>query len=225
MEVRRRYGGQSAEERRAARRMRLVDSALELFGTRGYTATTIEQLCSAAGVTARHFYEEFSSREALLFAVYDAIALQCLAELRQALHDPQKGWYDVVQDGLTAYFGFVTADPRRARILFMETAGVSRELEIHRRAMLTTLVRDLTLSAKRLLDAGLTPSLDTELLCAALAGAAYELTIFWLLADERPAVATLVELMAAIWVRSLELDRLAPQYAHEPPPPAAPQEN
>ena len=31
-------------------------------------------LCTASGVTARHFYEDFESREALLRALYDEIA-------------------------------------------------------------------------------------------------------------------------------------------------------
>ncbi len=68
------YAGLSAPERRAERRERLLDAALELFGTAGFPKTTIPMLCSAAGVTARHFYDEFDSREALLRTLYDGIA-------------------------------------------------------------------------------------------------------------------------------------------------------
>ena len=38
----RRYGGKTAPQRRAERRERLMDSGLELFGTQGFAATTIE---------------------------------------------------------------------------------------------------------------------------------------------------------------------------------------
>ena len=68
------YRGQSSTERRAERlRERLLATAVDLFGTAGYAATPIEAICTGAGVTARHFYEHFPSREALLRAVYDAI--------------------------------------------------------------------------------------------------------------------------------------------------------
>src|ERR1700761_6805201 len=68
------YGGRSAPQRRAERRERLLDAALELYGTNGFRRTTIPMLCTASGVTARHFYEEFESREALLRALYDRVA-------------------------------------------------------------------------------------------------------------------------------------------------------
>src|ERR687894_2513842 len=67
----RRYGGRAAEERRAERRRRLLDAATELFGTRGYAATTIEALYTEARLAPRHFYEQFPGREQLLRAVYD----------------------------------------------------------------------------------------------------------------------------------------------------------
>jgi AcrR family transcriptional regulator len=38
------YGGLSAPERRADRRERLLDAGLELFGTAGFTKTTIPML-------------------------------------------------------------------------------------------------------------------------------------------------------------------------------------
>jgi AcrR family transcriptional regulator len=52
----RRYGGLSAGERRAGRRARLLEAGLEFYGMLGFRHTTIPQLCSSAGVTARHFY-------------------------------------------------------------------------------------------------------------------------------------------------------------------------
>ena len=69
----RRYAGLLLHERRADRRARLAAAGLELYGTTGYDATTIPMLCSAAGVTSRHFYEEYGSRETLLRQVYDTI--------------------------------------------------------------------------------------------------------------------------------------------------------
>jgi AcrR family transcriptional regulator len=48
-----------------------LHAGLQVFGTYGYANTSISDVCRAAGVTTRHFYEEFASREALLIATYD----------------------------------------------------------------------------------------------------------------------------------------------------------
>jgi AcrR family transcriptional regulator len=67
----RRYGGKTATERRDERRERLLDAGLELFGTDGFAAVTIEALCAEAGLNPRYFYEQFATREELLGAVYE----------------------------------------------------------------------------------------------------------------------------------------------------------
>ena len=54
--------GLDAEERRAQRRAQLLDAALELFAANGYLNTSIEQLCQAAYVGTKAFYEVFDSR-------------------------------------------------------------------------------------------------------------------------------------------------------------------
>ncbi len=66
----RRYGGRDAGERRAERREQLLAAALELFGTRGFHAVTIRQLCAEARLAPRYFYEQFGDREELLRTVY-----------------------------------------------------------------------------------------------------------------------------------------------------------
>src|SRR5580692_3427895 len=82
------YRGQSNHERREDRRDRLVRAGLELFGTAGYAATSIEGICSSAGVTARHFYEHFVSREALLRAIYDEVVADAQRAVMRALALP-----------------------------------------------------------------------------------------------------------------------------------------
>jgi AcrR family transcriptional regulator len=60
----------------------LLEAGLEFYGTIGFRHTTIPQLCSSAGVTARHFYEEFGTQEQLLRAVFDGISSDVLAAIR-----------------------------------------------------------------------------------------------------------------------------------------------
>jgi AcrR family transcriptional regulator len=129
----RRYGGKTASQRRGERRERLMDAGLELFGTQGFAATTIEALCATARLNPRYFYEGFATREALLGAVYErhvtAVAAAVLAALDDAPADPLLR----LEVGLRAFLDGTLADPRAARVHYFEVIGVSPELERLRR--------------------------------------------------------------------------------------------
>ncbi|TQL44938.1 TetR family transcriptional regulator [Homoserinimonas aerilata] len=50
-------------------RQRLLDTALELFESQGYAATTIDDIATAAGTTRVTFYAHFPSRRAVMSAL------------------------------------------------------------------------------------------------------------------------------------------------------------
>jgi AcrR family transcriptional regulator len=123
------YGGESATDRLARRRRQLLDAGLELFGTGGYRATTVRQLCREAKVSDRYFYEQFDSTEDLLLAVYD----ECTAELERAalagIGDRGGEVHEMAQRGLDAFLAVVESDPRLARVVWFEVLGVSPRVE------------------------------------------------------------------------------------------------
>lgn len=56
-------------ERSAQTKENLIDTALELFSSKGYTGTTVKDIAKEAGVTDGLIYHYFSSKEELLHAV------------------------------------------------------------------------------------------------------------------------------------------------------------
>lgn len=52
-------------------RQRLLDAALGEFRARGYAATTVDDLCRAAGVSKGAFFHHFASKEALALAAVE----------------------------------------------------------------------------------------------------------------------------------------------------------
>jgi AcrR family transcriptional regulator len=119
----RRWRGVPFEARRAERRELLVDTAFELLGTDGWGGTSVRGVCQAARLNPRYFYESFDSLEALFIAVFDRLVLEAtreaLAAIERAGTDPGARAVAVID----ASIRYVTADPRRARILFVEALG------------------------------------------------------------------------------------------------------
>jgi AcrR family transcriptional regulator len=177
----RQYGKQTADERRAARRERMLAAGLDAFGgPPGYRGTTIEALCTAAGVSTRNLYEEFGSREALLIALHDDLNLRAAQAVAGALQDADP--LDVrtrVHAAVSAYLQVMTSDRRWARIALVETVGVSAEAEAARRAAIDRFVAMIEFEAGRLVDAGAIPARDHHLTAVALAGALYGLVNTW----------------------------------------------
>ncbi|MAE84643.1 MAG: hypothetical protein CMB80_18025 [Flammeovirgaceae bacterium] len=60
---------QQFEEIREASQRKIFDASLELFGTKGYEATSISQIAKIAGISKGLIYNYFESKEALLEAM------------------------------------------------------------------------------------------------------------------------------------------------------------
>ncbi|WP_329223148.1 TetR/AcrR family transcriptional regulator [Streptomyces sp. NBC_01485] len=133
-----RYGGKTAEQRKAERRGRFLDAALRLFGgTPGYRGTTVASLSEAAGLSTRQFYEEFRTLEDVLAALHLQVNDRA-EEAVEAAVAVAVAWNLPLAERVTAIFrayaGDVTADPCRIRITFVEIVGVSPRLEEQRLA-------------------------------------------------------------------------------------------
>lgn len=171
------YRGRSAEERRAERRERLLDAGLELFGTDGVTATTVDRICAEAGLTKRYFYESFESPTALLDAVVDRAVDGLVAATLPAI---SSGGITDPAPALTAFFEAVFADPRLVRLLVVEMHG--GPLAARRTALLEQAV-DLWLSTAPELRGRGRRSRRTQALLRlrahAFGGAAGEIALAW----------------------------------------------
>jgi AcrR family transcriptional regulator len=117
------WRGVPPEVRKSERRELLIDAAYELLGAEGWNGTTVRGVCLGARLNARYFYESFDSLEALFIAVFDRLVQEAtkaaLTAIAAAGPDPAARSVAVIE----ASIRFVTADPRRARILFVEALG------------------------------------------------------------------------------------------------------
>jgi AcrR family transcriptional regulator len=189
----RRYAGMAAAERRDARRRRLLDAGLDAFGTSGYASSSIEGLCTAAGVSTRHFYEHFDSREALLTAVYERV----IEEVATSVHAASEGApLEVVarsRAGLRAFIEPLLSDERKGRVVLIEVVGVSDALEHRRRDVVRGFAAVAKAMSHRLIAAGAMPERELDLGMVLLVGAVNELLVDVMYRERRPSIDELVE--------------------------------
>ncbi|MEU8896734.1 TetR/AcrR family transcriptional regulator [Nocardia sp. NPDC048505] len=172
----RNYAGLSREERVAQRRTRLIDAALELFGTQGYATTPIERLCTVANVSTRSFYEDVGSREALLIALADRV---CTRAVDQAISSLTRNRAEPLAvrmlDAFRSYLAVTSADQRSARVLYVEVVGVSPAVEEWRREQRRLLASLLVGEARRAAERGEIKSRRFELFALAVIGSVHAL--------------------------------------------------
>jgi AcrR family transcriptional regulator len=130
----RRYGGVSAAERQAQRRERLIEAGLDVFGRMGYSETTMRMICSQARLTDRYFYEQFTDCDEVYKVVHQRLSAEVMKLIAIAASganpdDPMA----IVRAGLTAFYGFIKEDPRRAQILLIDavTTGLANPLNVN----------------------------------------------------------------------------------------------
>ncbi|MGN9791216.1 TetR/AcrR family transcriptional regulator [Streptomyces sp. OZ13] len=199
-----RYGGRSAEERRAERRSRFLDAGLQLFGdTPGYRGTTVAALSDAAGLSTRQFYEEFRSLEEVLAALHlqvnDWAEEAALAALAEAADLPLAERATAV---FRAYAANVTGDPRRIRITFLEIVGVSPQMERQRLARRSRWVDFICAQAATAVERGEADPRDYRVAAAAFIGSVngllHDWTVGWVDATLDDLVDELVRMLLGI---------------------------
>ncbi|NKX91138.1 TetR/AcrR family transcriptional regulator [Nocardia coubleae] len=192
------YTGTSVAERQVERRALFIEAGLTVFAEKSYANSSLTDVCAAAGLSRRQFYEQFAGREELLVAVYDTVQGRArdavLAALAAVGTDDLR---TLIEAALRAYTTTITDDIRAAKVAFVEIVGVSASVEEHRAR-----VRDqwgevvATVAAAR--DGVRTPPGGWRMAMAAFIGAVNGAVHQWSLDDPRPPVDDLVDVFTTL---------------------------
>ena len=108
----------------AGRRRQLLGVALDIFGERGFHATSMNDLAEAAGVTKPVLYQHFSSKRELFLELLAEIGADLSSVIAKATVD-QSSTRQQLEHGFDAYFAWV--DDNRAAFDLLFSAGTRRE--------------------------------------------------------------------------------------------------
>ncbi|MER8186156.1 TetR/AcrR family transcriptional regulator [Kitasatospora sp. NPDC094015] len=131
-------------KRRPLTRAALLQAALETFAEQGFHATSIEQICERAGYTRGAFYSNFTSKDELFLALFDAhserivqritelvdsiaaadLTLQRLVDALSDIDPAERDWYLVT----TEFTLHAIRDPQAAQVLARHDARLRTEI-------------------------------------------------------------------------------------------------
>ncbi len=159
------------------RRALIEDAAARLFAERGYGATTVEDIVSAAGVSKPMLYRHFASKKELQMKLLERRRDElAAAPLDEFLHGPGEPGQRLPAM-IDAWFAHVEQHPHTSRNLFQDATGepdieaLQRELRRRQRAADVALLREF---APQLPEAELEPL--GEIIRSSLTG----LALWWL---------------------------------------------
>lgn len=203
------FRGQSAEQRQAERREKLVAAGLQLFGTQGFHEVTVREICAEAHLTERYFYESFRSGDELFAAVYQHLIAGMQNRIFLALPgdaDPMQ----IVRRGLSAFLSYVREDPRVARILFVDVPRVRFDQTAVIRKTVASFDSMVFELAQRLFPKAVHSGLDLVLVAAGLNGSNIAIVSRWVIGGFRESQETVLENCFAVFAGTAEyMKRLA----------------
>jgi len=158
---------------RATTREHIVEAALALVADRGFTATSVDDIASAAGVAKGSVFYNFGSKSGL----FEAIITEGVTRLTAALRAAADGLHgrEALEALVTELLTQVRAHPDFAKLMVAETFRTGRSWQESIR-----LVRDESMGAFAAVVAETWPDRDPSLTAAALFGATLLAGLEWL---------------------------------------------
>jgi AcrR family transcriptional regulator len=109
------------------RKESLLNVALEVFSSKGYENTSMEEIAELAGVTKPIVYQHFDSKKSLYLELSNTVSSNLIDSIKTATHNCVSPKHQVEQ-GFKAYFNFVAMHASAFKLLFSRNAINDKEL-------------------------------------------------------------------------------------------------
>lgn len=102
-----------------ARRAQLLDTARTVFGQHGFSATSMNDIAKAAGVTKPVLYQHFASKHDLFLELLVETTEDLESRLRETITSGTSP-RNQVERGVSTYVSFFAENPHRFRVMYGE---------------------------------------------------------------------------------------------------------
>lgn len=113
-------GRRTQAQRRAASRQAVLDSACRLFGEKGYTGTSLEEIAEDCGLTIRPIYHYFGNKKSLFAAVNQVMEARIVESIDTG--GDGRGGADIVENWRA--FLALCDDPAFRQIVLVDSPNI-----------------------------------------------------------------------------------------------------
>jgi len=165
-------------KRKEAHRANLLQVAIRLFGKQGYHATTVPRIVRESGSSTGAFYFYFQNKDDIFARALEFIGEQITGALNKAMASASGDTVSQMRLAVETFILFLAEHPDEARILIVESSGLSPRLSKVRRSIIASHCRSVEQALISISDS--LPKLDSRVVARCWVGAVHESVYHWL---------------------------------------------
>jgi AcrR family transcriptional regulator len=162
-------------------REKLISAARKAFATKGYAASSMDDITAEAGLTRGALYHNFGDKKGLLQAVIDQIDAEMLARLRVVQEGAETPWLGLLSES-TAYIE-MALEPEIQRVMLLDGPAVLGDPA--KWPNQTACLKRIENTVQALVDDGTLKSVDARAATWLLNGAVLNAAL-WIAASDEP---------------------------------------
>lgn len=165
-------------KRKEAHRAKLLQISIRLFGKQGYHATTVPRIVRESGSSTGAFYFYFRNKDDIFARALESIGERIAGELNKAMVSARGDTISQMRLAVETFILYLAKHPDEARILIVESSGLSAALSKVRRSIIASHCRSVEQALTSI--SGSLPRLDPKVVASSWVGAVHESVYQWL---------------------------------------------
>lgn len=189
---------------KSATRERILDAAAEVFATKGYHSSVVDDIVHDSNTSKGAVYFHFPSKQEIFLALVSRLADTLLGSTQDAITEEQEGLakFDAA---LGTVFESLSRHRSLAKILLVSGAGLGRPFDEHLFNLLDRFAEMIKDNLDEAITAGSIQQMDTSVVAYAWLGAVHEIVTRWLYTGEPDPLESAVPTLRALLLRSVGL--------------------
>lgn len=129
-------------------RDRLIDAMARTVAEKGYANASLSEVCTAAGVSTRAFYQHFVDKEACFLAAFD-LGVELMQKTVAVAYGQPGKWPERMHRGLDTLLRILAAEPAFASLAVVEVLAAGPRARACRRSLLSSYLDFFTDAPRR----------------------------------------------------------------------------
>ena len=168
-------------------RNRILDAALDVFASKGYHDSRLDDIVDLAHISKGSIYFHFPNKERLFLALVDQFANLLERRVTEAIAQQPRVGIDRVRAAIVAALETFGKYRRPAKILLVQAVGLGTVFEKKRLEVTDRFAALIKTYLDEAVAVGDIPPIDTMVVAHAWMGAIYNLIIRWVITGDPPA--------------------------------------